>query len=338
MTRPNDSKLQLHELLAVEQRARALLDRACAWDRFPTPVEDILGAARLKVAPSGLFDPARILEFARNRAREAQNLLKSAISKVFGLYDSEEQVIHIDDTVLGSKQTFLKLHETGHHELPAHRKIFRFFQDCEKTLAADTADLYEREANNFARFCLFQGDAYARRASDCPFEIRTPIKLATAFGSSVYASAREFARTNARACVVYVLEPIEYVAGKGAQARVRRIEPSPSFRLQFGEPNDTCIDVDHMLGPLLPVGRRMTKPRSVGMRDLNGTLHDCVAEAFDTKWNVLILLYPVRALTASTIIMPGSTVVRLSARSMVRLMSMPGAISIMSAAWPSTGR
>lgn len=304
MTRPNDSKLQLHELLAVEERARKLLDRASAWDRFPTPVEDILGAARLTVAPRGFFDPRRILDFAKNRARDAQGFLKNAISKVWALYDTEENVIHIDDNVLGSKQTFLKLHETGHHELPAHRRIFRFFQDCEKTLAPETADLFEREANNFARFCLFQGDAYAKRAADCSFEIKTPIKLATTFGASVYASAREFARTNARACAVYVLEPIEFVAGKGAQARVRRIEASPLFRLQFGEPSDTYIDLDHVLGPVLPIGRRMTKPRSVGIKDANGTLHDSVAEAFDTKWNVFILLYPVRALTASTVILP----------------------------------
>jgi hypothetical protein len=154
------------------------------------------------------------------------------------------------------------------------------------------------------KIAILDAEAPFQYTADCPFGIKTAIKLADTFGSSVYASAREFARTNARACVVYALEPIEFVAGKGAQARVRRIEPSPLFRLQFGEPNDTCIDLDHILGPLLPIGRRMTRPRSVGMRDVNGTLHDCVAEAFDTKWNVFILLYPVRELTASTIILP----------------------------------
>jgi len=64
-----------------------------------------------------------------------------------------------------------------------------------------------REANNFARFALFQGDCYARLAADCEMSIKTPMKLAKKFGASVYASAREFARKNHRACVVYVLEP-----------------------------------------------------------------------------------------------------------------------------------
>jgi hypothetical protein len=258
VTRPDDSSLDPGQRRAVEERARQLLDRASAWNRFPTPVEDILVAAQLRVAPTSMFDAARILAFVRDKTAEAANRLKSAISKVLGLYDAGEGVIHIDDTVGASKQTFLKLHETGHHELPVHRKLFRFFQDCEKTLAPETADLFEREANNFARFALFQGSTYAEHAADCNFEIKTPIKLAKKFGASVYASAREFARSNCRACAVYILEPFEYVEGDGARAAVRRIEPSPAFEEQFGRPADTVITLDHWLGPALPIGRKMT--------------------------------------------------------------------------------
>ena len=117
--------------------------------------------------------------------------------------------------------------------------MFRFFQDCEQNLAPEIADQFEREANNFARFALFKGETYARYAADCEFDIKTPIKLAKKFGASNYASAREFARTHHRACVVYILEPIEFVDGHGARAAVRRIEPSPSFVTQFGRPTDT---------------------------------------------------------------------------------------------------
>jgi Zn-dependent peptidase ImmA (M78 family) len=304
VARPDDSSLDPDELRAVERRARQLLDRASVWERFPTPIDDILAAARLQVAPVSIFDPARILAFVKTKTADAATRIKSAISKMFGLYDAEESVIHIDHTVKESKQTFLKLHETGHHEIPTHKKAFRFFQDCEKTLSPETADLFEREANNFARFALFQGDGYAKLAADCAFEIKTPIKLAKKFCASVYASAREFARTNTKACLVYILEPIEYVEGVGARAAVRRIEPSPAFREQFGCPAETLITLDHALGPVLPVGRKMTRARSLPIFDLNGTEHECLAEAFDTTFNVLLLVYPVRALTASTIIMP----------------------------------
>ncbi len=251
-----------------------------------------------------MLDAGAILAYLQGKAADAATWVKSALSKVFGIYDGADSLIHIDSSVTESKQNFLKLHETAHHDIPTHRKTFRFFQDCEKTLAPEIADQFEREANNFARFAIFQGDAYMRMAADCAFEIKTPIKLAKKFGASVYASAREFARTNHRACVVYVLERIEFVEGQGARARVRRIEPSPSFEMQFGCPSDIIITLDHFLGAVLPIGRKMTRPVSLPMIDRNGTTHECVAEAFDTTYNILILLYPVRALASATIILP----------------------------------
>ena len=145
------------------------------------------------------------------------------------------------------------------------------------------------------------------------------MKLAQRFGSSVYAAAREFARTHHRPCIVFILEPIEFVKGHGARAAVRRIEPSPSFRKQFGCPDDTMITLDRALGPVLPVGLKMTLPVSLCMTDLNGDRHGCLAEAFDTSWNVLILLYPVRALTTTTIRMPGAS----QSRTLTRRVSSP---------------
>ncbi len=310
MTKADDSSLDPDQRRAVEERAKQLLDRAAAWGRFPTPIEDILGAAQVVVAPTSAFDPVQIMAYLRRKAADAAATLKSAISKVFGICDAEEHVIHIDDTVSESKQTFLKLHETGHHELPTHRKLFRFFQDCEKTLAPEISDLFEREANNFARFALFQGGKFGEVAADYDMEIKTPMKLAKKFGASIYAACREFARTHHRACVVYVLEPIQYAPGAGAQAAVRRIEPSISYEAQFGSPIDTVITLDHPLGRLLPIGRRMTRPTTLSIKDRNGVAHECVAEAFDTTFNVVILLYPVKALTASTVILPAGFQVR----------------------------
>jgi hypothetical protein len=246
------------------------------------------------------------LTYIRHKTVNAATYLKSAISKVFGIYDADDRIIHIDHTVGKTKQNFLKLHETGHHEIPTHRKLFRFFQDCEKTLAPEIADLFEREANNFARFALFQGDRHARLAADCEMSIKTPMNLAKKFGASVYASAREFARKNHRACVVYILEPIEFVEGTGARAAVRRIEPSPSFEMRFGRPQDTVITLDDPLGPILPLGRKMTRPTTLSIADRNGVDHECVAEGFDTSWNVIILLYPIGELTRSTFISPPS--------------------------------
>jgi hypothetical protein len=303
MVKPDDSSLDPHLQRAVEERAQRILDRAAAWGRFPTPVDDIVKSARLRIAPTSAFDPRIILAYVQSKAGGAVRAIKSALSKVFGLYDSDEALIHIDDSVHETKQSFLKLHETGHHELPTHRKLYRLFQDCDRTLAPEIADRFEREANNFARFVLFQGTTYQREAADCPLDIKTPLKLAKRFGASAYASVREFVRTHHKACVAYVLEPIELVPGNPARAQVRRIEASPSFRKQFGVPTDSVIDANHPLGKLLPIGRRMTRPTSIAAMDSNGVRHECVAEAFSTPHNVFLLVCPVRELTATTVVL-----------------------------------
>lgn len=303
MVKADDSSLDPEELRAVHAAARRALDRASAWGVFPTPTPIILEAASLKIAPKSAFDPRRITEYLLGKAESAATALKSAIAKVFGIYDAGEQLIHIDDGVHKSKQNFLKLHEAGHHELPAHRSAFRLFHDCEKTLDPEISDLFEREANNFARFVLFQGDGYAAMAADHKLELRTPMKLAGKFGASVYASCREFVRTHHRACVIYILEPVTYCERTGARAEVRRIEASPAYLRQFRRPDETVITLDHSLGRVLPIGRKMTRPTTVSITDRNGQAHECLAEAFDTTFNILLLVYPVKALTSTTIIL-----------------------------------
>jgi hypothetical protein len=77
-------------------------------------------------SPASAFDPRRIMEYLIGKAEHAAAALKSAISKVFGIYDADEHLIHIDHTVHQSKQTFLKLHEAGHHELPTPQAVPHF--------------------------------------------------------------------------------------------------------------------------------------------------------------------------------------------------------------------
>jgi hypothetical protein len=303
VVRQNDSHLDPNELRAVEKRARALLNRASAWNRFPTPIEDILSAANLRVAPTNLFDPAQLLAYLQTKAAGVTAKLKSAVSKILGLYDSSENLIHIDETVAKTKQTFLKLHETGHHEIPYHRKLFNFFQDSESTLSPDVANLFEREANNFARFILFQDDNFSRMALDYEVGIKAPMALSKKFGASLYASTREYARTHPNPCLVYVLDPIELAPGCDSRAAVRRFEASPSFAYQFGLPADTEINIDHPLWNVIPFdNRRMTMPRSFQITDRNGGKHECLAESFKTPFNIFILIHTIKELTSKTVI------------------------------------
>jgi hypothetical protein len=299
LPKTDDSSFDPDDRQFVENRAKRLLDRADAWGRFPTRVDDLMEAAELKVAASSIFDPAAIMAYALAKGAQAGHAIKSAIEKVLGLYDPEEKTVHIDPTVNQSRQTFLKLHEAGHHELPAHRRIFRFFQDCTQTLHPDIADQFEREANNFARYALFQGGTFAMIADDHALEIKSVTKLSRKFGASVYASAREFARTNRRSCLVYVLEQPTY-GPNGFGAVVRRIETSPSFAKRFGIPADTEITAEHALAKLLPIGRKMTRPTEFVVIDRNGEPQRVIGEALDTTFNILILIYAFADLPVQT--------------------------------------
>jgi len=314
VAKPDDSSLTPAQLRAVEERVVSLLNRSEAWGRVPTPLEDILAAAKLRVESKSLKEADGFLAFLKSKsiaaASMAMDTLKAATSafgKILGICDSADHAIYIDDTVNGSKQTFLTLHETGHHEMPHQRRLFRFFEDNDKSLEPDVAELFEREANNFARHALFQGDGYAKMAADHDLEkgMAAIKKLGPKFGASIYASAREFARTNYRACLVVVLNPSEYAFGVGLRAEVRRIEASALFKAQFPLPQATHITPDHPLGSLLPSPKqRVVKPRSVVLEDFNGARQECVAEAFNTTHNTIILLYPTKALTKTTVILP----------------------------------
>jgi hypothetical protein len=74
-------------------------------------------------------------------------------------------LVHIDESVNKEKQTFLKLHETGHKEIPHQKGLYRWIQDCRKHLAPEIAELFEREANTFATIVLFQDDGFAKIAT-----------------------------------------------------------------------------------------------------------------------------------------------------------------------------
>ena len=304
MTKPDDSALAPADLRAVEERARNLLDRADAWDRFPVPVEDILAAAKVHVAPNNAFDFDSLLSYITDKPTHNGVLIKSAISKVCGIYDAGAGLIHIGNSMVQARRAFLILHEVGHHDLPTHRKMYRFFQDCSKTLAPEIVDQFEREANNFARYILFKGDRFADHAADSPLGIQTPITLARKFGASVYASAREFTRTNRKPCVLLVFNPLKITDTTGLHATLRRIEASPSFLAQFGSIVGDGITPDHFLWPAVPICQRMTGPLLLSIPDRNGVQHECVAEALDTTYNILVLLYSEKTLTTKRVVLP----------------------------------
>ena len=289
--RKDDSSLSHDERAFVEARAKMLLERADAWGVVPVPIDDLLSAAKLKVAPTSLFDPRAIAAYAMTQGKKAADVVKRALGKILGILDAHEEVIHIDDTVLETRQRFLKLHETGHFELPHQRKIFRFFEDSKEELDPSVADKFEREANNFARYAIFNGSTYADRAADLPLAFSTVKKMQRGFNVSLYAGLREYARTHRHSCIAMAVEKPSLCPQNGWGAEIRRTETSFAFERRFGQPQLATITKTHPFWPLVPFGK-VTKPTIVRLTDLNGEQHEFIGEALDTTYNILIFACP----------------------------------------------
>lgn len=300
--RKDDFSLSAEELGRVRLEARSALERANAFGRLPTPVADVLSAAKLTVVDDESLDEGLLASFRR----KATGALKSALSKVLGLFDARGWLIHVDRGVAAVKQTFIKLHEAGHGLLLWQRKMYAVAEDCKLTLTDEIEDLFEREANNFATEVLFQLDAFTEQAADCAFGINVPLKLGPKYGASAYSSIRRYVRKNERACVVLVLDPPLVGDGVGFRATLRRVVPSPAFVEIVGDPAwPEVFTPDDELGGMVPLGkRRMSAPRTLSLTDRNGTDHECIAEAFATPYQVFILIHLKKALTKVTVLLP----------------------------------
>lgn len=304
MKKPDDCSLPDAQRQLIRKHARLALESAEAIGVYPTPVAAVMEAAKVEVADEDALDEG----FLARLRKKAGSALRRAVSKVLGVLDVVARLVYLDRSLLLVKQTFVKLHETAHAILPWQRSIYAVTEDCEKTLAPEISESFEREANVFASDVLFQLDAFINEANDYEFGIKVPLKLCRRFGSSTYAAIRRYVSENHRACAVLVLNPPELCDGDGFVASLRRVITSTEFRHLFGDLNwpESVTPADE-IGALVPLGkRRMSSPRSVCLVDRNGERHECVAEAFTQSHQVFILIHAAATLKKRKIILVSS--------------------------------
>ena len=107
-------------------------------------------------------------------------------------------------------------------------------------------------------------------------------------------------------CTVLVLDPPTLLNGRGFVAALRRAVPSERFVEGFGQINwPEEYGPDDAIGKMIPLpGRRMSGRRTIRIRDRNGRDHECLAEAFTQKHQVFVLIWPIRALTTTRVVVP----------------------------------
>lgn len=290
----------------MRKEAERILTKADALGRFPTPVSDILSIANVQVAMTEDIDEGFLL-WIRKKAVDTGSAIKRALSKVIGLFDTKSRIIFIDNTLLVVKQTFVKLHETGHAFMPWQNQIYGFIEDCSKTLSPEISELFDREANIFASEVLFQLDSFSKEADDYDFDILVPVRLSNKYGASIYSSIRQYVSKNHRACVVLIFNPPEILEGEGFIASLRRVVPSSSFIDTVGHLAwPEVVSPGNEIGAIFPIGRKMSGKREILIKDRDGRRHECIAEAFTNTHQVFILIHLVKTLTKTTIILPPS--------------------------------
>ncbi|GAB7024928.1 M78 family metallopeptidase domain-containing protein [Geotalea toluenoxydans] len=300
MIKADDSTIDPPQLLAIRKHAQRALEAAAAIGKYPTPIADVMHSAQVIVVEEDVLDEGFLA-----RVRRASGKLKQALSKVLGVLDIKARLIYLDRTLHSVKLTFLKLHETAHAVLPWQRDIYGVVEDCKQTIAPEVSENFDKEANIFASEVLFQLDDFTRQAADQSFGIKVPISLSKKYGSSIYAAVRRYVSTNHRACIVIVIDPPELVAGDGFQANLRRVVTSAGFDLTMGTLNwPKYFTPGDEIGAMIPInGRKMSYPRNCSLRDANGGLHECIAEAFTNTYQVFVLIYPVSKLSKKNVLL-----------------------------------
>jgi hypothetical protein len=298
MKKPDDCGLTPHQLKTIRIHADRLLRAAGAHGCFPTPVDELIEAAKISVEQEVSLDGS----FLRRMYHRVSDPIKHAVEKVFGLFDSQDRTIYLDHSVHPSKKTFLKLHETAHGYIPYQQKTFALIEESNATLDPDVRDEFDREANVFASEVLFQLDRFTKAAADCEFGIATPVDLSKRFGASCYAAIRRYVTTHHRACAVLVLNKPAYEVGNGWTTTLRRAFQSADFTTQFGEATwPDAYGPEDVLTSVIATYQGFASPHVVLLRDLNNDTRRCVIESFNSSYQVFVFLYPETELRRASI-------------------------------------
>ncbi|MCC8973828.1 hypothetical protein [Bradyrhizobium brasilense] len=302
MRKPDDATLSAGQRAKVRAEAERALCEAGAFGVFPTPVERIMAVAKVEEVHDHVLDEG----FLAKLRTDAGGLVKSALSKVLGLFHAKEGLVFLDHTLVKVKKTFVRLHEAAHGFLPWQRSMYALVEDCDHALESDVAALFDREASVFASEVLFQIDTFADDARNREFSIWTPVRMSKDYGASIYAAVRQYVSKHDKLCAVLVLNMPQLVEGDGFVSTLRRHIVSDSFLATFG--NSLWADKytpDDRIGAMIPLGgRKYSGKRNLPLADLNGVQHDCIAEAFTQGHQVFILIHAIKTLTARTIILP----------------------------------
>lgn len=275
--------------LDIENISMDLLKQSKSIDVFPTPVNTLVQFADLRVDNN--VDLSRIDDsYLKLISDEAVKKVLESLNQVRGLLDRKDKTIYLDLSQLQARQSFVKLHETG-HEVLYWQKEFLTYVDDDNTLDPSIEEEFEAEANYFASTILFQNDRFAYEMAKLKLSIQAPMDLAKRFGSSNHAAMRKYVECSEKRCALLILENISKT-GEFPICSKRDFFQSCLFDQTFGTVNfpdklgykwDFVKDYYH--------GKKFHKKGIVNLDTENGNA-DFAYHFFNNSYNAFVFLFP----------------------------------------------
>lgn len=188
---------------AADKEVHRLLLKADAYNRWPTPVGDLVAAAGLVEAKHSMFSDF-VLDQAPAHIQSAIRKMRNG-GKIRAILDRKEREVHLDPLIAQKgKEAFHKLHEVCHDIYPWQSDLA--YADDDMSFAPGIKTLFERQANQGAAELLFQRDRFTDMARNYATDMASVVALSKTVGASIHATFRRFVETRGSAVAGVVLD------------------------------------------------------------------------------------------------------------------------------------
>lgn len=221
----------------VSGYARRTLRAAGAIGKLPTPIDDLLAAAKVG---SLKIDEEIKKSFSARLIGAAKEEFDAMWQSIRGIADLRKRVTYIDENTTQPRVRFTKGHELGHEVLPWHHLDPGRFDD-EKSLTWEAEEIFDLEANFFSAEVIFQGKNFTRIVRDHTVCFNSIFHLADMHGASRHATAWRYVEEQDESVALLMYWPSRF---NSDILRRGKVVASPNFLRKFSD-----IDLPSQLEP-----------------------------------------------------------------------------------------
>ena len=210
----------------VSKCARKALRAADAIGQLPTPIDDLLAAAKIGNLK---IDEEVKQNFAALLKGTVRQEFESMWQRIRGIADLRERVTYVDENTTQQRIRFAEGHELGHGVLPWHTLDPGHFDD-DTRLTCDAEETFDAEANFFSAEVIFQGRNFTRIVRDYAVGFDSIFHIADMHGASRHATAWRYVEEQDESVALVAYWPSNFNSGILCRGKVIA---SPNFLRKF---------------------------------------------------------------------------------------------------------